>query len=156
MDTPYGEIPEKFVKDMTIQEMHDYLKARSSRRTVLKAAGALGLAAAAGPVFWRQSSAFASTASAPQWIAYGHDPAREIYVSWSAGTYNGAVVSVPAPQVRYGLDASYGAVEHASFSGTVPVPAISGEPVENTVYSNALIRGLRPNTTYHYSSATTA
>ncbi|HXW44986.1 MAG TPA: metallophosphoesterase family protein [Streptosporangiaceae bacterium] len=151
MDTPYGEIPEKFVKDMTIQEMHDYLKARSSRRTVLKAAGALGLAAAAGPVFWRQSSAFASTAAAPQWIGYGKDPAREMHVSWSAGTYNGPVPSVPAPQVRYGLDATYGAVEKASFSGTVPVPAISGEPVENTVYSNVLLRDLWPDTTYHYS-----
>jgi Purple acid Phosphatase, N-terminal domain/Calcineurin-like phosphoesterase len=151
METPYGDIPEKFVKDMSIQEMHDYLKARSSRRAFLMGAGALGLAAAAGPVFWRQSSAFASTASAPQWVGYGRDPAREMYVSWSAGTYNGPVPSVPAPQVRYGLDATYGAAEKAAFSGTVPVPAITGEPVENTVYSNALLRDLRPDTVYHYS-----
>jgi hypothetical protein len=151
METPYGEIPEKFVKDMTIQEMHDYLKARSSRRTVLKAAGALGLAAAAGPVFWRQSSAYASTAAAPQWIAYGRDPAREIYVSWSVGTYNSPSPAVPKPQVRYGPDASYGAVEPAYFTGVVPVPNISGEPVENTVYNHALLRGLRPDTKYHYS-----
>jgi hypothetical protein len=32
METPYGEIPEKFVKDMTVQEMHDYLRARYRRR----------------------------------------------------------------------------------------------------------------------------
>jgi hypothetical protein len=151
METPYGEIPEKFVKDMTVQEMHDYLQARFSRRALLKGAGAAGLAAAAGPLFWRQSSAFASTASAPQWIGYGPDPARQMYVSWSAGTYNGPVPSVPAPQVRYGLDATYGAVQAATNSGTVPVPAISGEPVENTVYNNALLNHLFPDTTYHYS-----
>jgi hypothetical protein len=151
METPYGEIPEKFVKDMTLTEMHDYLQARFSRRALLKGAGAVGLATAAGPFFWRQSSAAASTASAPQWIAYGRDPAREMYVSWSAGTYNGPVPSVPAPQVRYGLDTSYGAVKSAEFSGTVPVPAIAGEPVENTVYSNVLLDHLWPNTTYHYS-----
>jgi hypothetical protein len=151
METPYGEIPEKLVKDMTVQEMHDYLKARYRRRSVLKGAGALGLAAAAGPLFWRQSSASASTASAPQWIAYGPDPTRQMYVSWSAGTAAGAAPPVPRPQVRWGLDSGHGRVEHASFSGTVPVPAISGEPAEDTVYSNALLSGLFPNTTYHYS-----
>jgi hypothetical protein len=151
METPYGEIPEKLVKDMSVQEMHDYLKTRYRRRSVLKGAGVLGLAAAAGPLFWRQSSASASTASAPQWIAYGPDPARQIYVSWSAGTSDGTVPSVPAPAVRWGLDRGYGRIEHAAFSGTVPVPAISGEPAENTVYSNALLTNLFPDTTYHYS-----
>lgn len=154
METPYGEIPEKFVKDMTIQEMHDYLHSHFSRRALLKGAGALSLAAAAasaGPVFWRQASAQASTATAPQWIAYGEDPAREIYVSWSAGSYNAPVPAVPKPQVQYGLDARYGATVDAFASGTVPVPSISGEPVENTVYSHAFLRNLRPNTTYHYS-----
>jgi 3',5'-cyclic AMP phosphodiesterase CpdA len=152
METPYGEIPEKFVKDMTLTEMHDYLRARISRRSMILGAGALGLAAAAGPVFWRQSSASASTASAPQWIAYGRDPAREMHVSWSAGSYNGPAPSVPAPQVRYGLDTTYGAVKTADFTGTVPVPSsIPGEPIENTVYNNVLLDRLRPDTTYHYS-----
>jgi hypothetical protein len=151
METPYGEIPENLVKDMTVQEMHDYLKARYRRRSVLKGAGALGLAAAAGPLLWRQSSALASTASAPQWIAYGGDPATQMYVSWSAGTSDGTTPAVPRPQVRWGLDHGYGRIEPASFSGPVPVPAISGEPAENTVYSNALLTSLFPNTTYHYS-----
>ncbi|MGD0557831.1 MAG: metallophosphoesterase family protein [Streptosporangiaceae bacterium] len=153
METPYGEIPEKFVKDMSVQEMHDYLATRAKfrRRALLKGAGVLGAAAAAGPLFWRQSSAYASTTSAPQWIAYGSDPSREMYVSWSAGTYDGSVPSVPRPQVRWGLDYRYGRTEHAFRSGTVPLPAATGEPSENTVYSNALITGLRPGTTYHYS-----
>jgi hypothetical protein len=153
METPYGEIPEKFVKDMTVQEMHDYLAARARfrRRAFLKGAGVLGLAAATGPLFWRQPEAFASTATAPQWIAYGRDPSREMFVSWSAGTASGSVVKVSAPQVRWGLDATYGRTEPAFFSGTVPVPSITGEPVENTVYSSVLLPNLRPDTTYHYS-----
>jgi hypothetical protein len=151
METPYGEIPEKLVKDMTVQEMHDYLKARYRRRSVLKGAGVLGVAAAAGPLFWRQSAASASTATAPQWIAYGADPTSEMYVSWSAGSAGGPSPAVPAPQVRWGLDRSYGSTEFAAFSGTVPVPAISGEPAEDTVYSNALVRGLQANTKYHYT-----
>jgi hypothetical protein len=153
METPYGEIPEKFVKDMSVQEMHDYLAARGRyrRRAVLKGAGILGLATAASTTFWRQPSAFASTPSAPQWIGYGADPTREMYVSWSAGTYNGAVPSIPAPQVRWGKDRHYDRLEPAFASGTVPVPAISGEPTENTVYNSALLRGLRPGTKYHYS-----
>jgi hypothetical protein len=40
METPYGEIPERFVKDMSAQEMHDYLRQRYSRRSVLKGAAA--------------------------------------------------------------------------------------------------------------------
>jgi hypothetical protein len=153
METPYGEIPEKFVKDMSLAEMHDYLAARGRyrRRAVLKGAAILGAATATSSAFWRQASAYASTPSAPQWIAYGADPAREMYVSWSAGTYNGASPAVRAPQVRWGLDSGYGGTEPAFRSGPVPVPAISGEPTENTVYSSALLRGLRPDTTYHYS-----
>lgn len=40
---------------MSVQEMHDYLAARARfrRRALLKGAGVLGAAAAAGPLFWR-------------------------------------------------------------------------------------------------------
>ena len=80
MKTPYGEIPERFVKDMSAQEMHDYLQKRYSRRGVLKSAAAMSTLAAAGPVFWRRSYADASTTASPtgpQWIALGSDPATE-------------------------------------------------------------------------------
>jgi hypothetical protein len=32
MKTPYGEIPERLVKDMSAQDMHDYLRKRYCRR----------------------------------------------------------------------------------------------------------------------------
>ena len=132
---------------MTIQVMHDYLAARGRfrRRAFLKGVGVAGLAAAAGPLFWRQSLAYASTASAPQWIAYGRDPSREMFVSWSAGTATGPVASVPKPLVQWGPDASYGRIEPA-FLGTVPVPSITGEPVENTARQLELHRHRRQGT----------
>jgi hypothetical protein len=151
METPYGEIPEKFIKDMSVQEMHDYLKRRYSRRSILKGAGALGLAAVAGPIFWKQSSAFASTPTAPQWIAFGADPTTQMYISWSTGTFNGSNQAPSRPQVRWGLDAGYGSTASATNSGTVPVPAVSGEPTENTIYNSVLLSGLTPGTTYHYA-----
>jgi hypothetical protein len=151
METPYGEIPDNLVKDMSIPEMHDYLKGRYRRRSVLKGAGILGLAAAAGPILWRQSSAFASTAAAPQWIAYGPDPTTQTYIAWAAGTASGPSPSVPSPHVQWGLDSSYGSTQAAS-ANTVPVPStVSNEPVENAVYSSTLLSNLTPNTTYHYS-----
>ena len=60
METPYGEIPDRLARDMRPQEMHDFLRAACRRRAVLKA-GALGIAAAASPVLWRQSAARAAT-----------------------------------------------------------------------------------------------
>ena len=65
MKTPYGEIPERLVKDMSAQDMHDYLRKRYSRRGVLKSAAGMGAIAAAGPVLWSRSYADASTAGSP-------------------------------------------------------------------------------------------
>jgi hypothetical protein len=154
METPYGEIPDRFVPDMRPQEMHDFLRKRYGRRAVLKA-GAVGAAAvAAGPLFWRQSSAFAAGPTAPQWISYGDDPTTEMWVSWSVGSYN-TPASASSPQVRWGLTAGYGSTQAAA-GGTVPVPANppytpnSGD-TDDTVYLNTKLTGLTPNTTYHYS-----
>ena len=153
METPYGEIPDRFVPDMTPVEMHDYLRRGSTtRRSVLKGAGAGGLAVALGPVLWRQSDAYASTPDAPQWIAYGEDPATQMHVSWSTGTAAGTRQIPPNPQVRWGHNTHYGAHQAATNSGPVPVPStVPGEPAENTIYNNALLTGLHPDTTYHYS-----
>lgn len=155
MDTPYGEIPDKFVPDMRPQEMHDFLRKRFGRRTVLKA-GAIGAAAAAaGPLFWRQASAFAAGPFAPsQWISYGADPTADMWINWSAGSYNTPGVA-PSPQVRWGLSNAYGNVATAT-GVTVPIPANppwtpnSGD-LDDTLYLNTELTGLAPNTTYHYS-----
>ncbi|HSZ40201.1 MAG TPA: metallophosphoesterase family protein [Trebonia sp.] len=153
METPYGEIPERFVKDMSAQEMHDYLRKRYSRRGVLKGAGAVGAMAAAGPVFWRRSftdSSAAGSPTGPQWIALGPDPATEMHVSWSAGAYE-TTANVPRPTVRWGLTREYGHLLDAS-SDLVPTP--TNAPASNidlTAYQHALLTRLEPDTTYHYS-----
>ncbi len=153
MQTPYGEIPQRFVKDMSAQEMHDYLKKRYSRRGVLRGAAAVGAAAAAGPTLWSRSYADASTPGSPvgpQWIALGEDPASEMHISWSAGAYTTAA-NVPAPKVRWGLTSDYGHTESAS-SDLVPTPVNApASNIDLTAYQHALLTQLRPDTTYHYS-----
>ncbi len=155
METPYGEIPDGFVRDMRPQEMHDFLRHSYGRRNLLKGAAALGVAAIAGPVLWRQSAAVAATAPAgPQWIAFGADPSSAMYLSWSAGRAMGKVPTPSAPQVRWGLDSSYGSRQHAE-STLVPIPStLYGnpiQPVEHTFYNSSLLSGLAAGTTYHYS-----
>ncbi len=149
MESPYGEIPDRLLKDMHPQEMHDFVRRRYRRRTVLKAA-ALGIAS---PVFWRQSSAAASTAPPrPRWLALGPDPTSQMYVSWSAGTAAVASSGIPRPRIRLGLDAQYGSVFEAGSCAQVFDPSlVRGYPAENTFYSTALLTGLTPGTTYHYT-----
>jgi hypothetical protein len=151
MDTPYGSIPERFARDMAPEEMHEYLRRRVGRRGFLKLGAAAGLVAS-GPVLWLRSDAWAEGPPAPQWISYGADPTRQLNVSWSTGTAGGTRQTPPAPQIRWGLDTGYGARRAVDRSGPVPVPSsVPGEPVENTVYNNVLLSGLKPGTTYHYS-----
>ncbi|HEY1643499.1 MAG TPA: metallophosphoesterase family protein [Streptosporangiaceae bacterium] len=153
MQTPYGDIPQRLVKDMSAQEMHDYLRQRYSRRRFLKGAAAAGAVAAAGPVFWSRTYADASAAGSPagpQWIAFGPDPATEMHISWSAGAYQSAA-NVPAPMVRWGRTREYGHTLHAA-SDLVPTPV--NAPASNldlTAYQHALVTRLDPDTTYHYS-----
>jgi 3',5'-cyclic AMP phosphodiesterase CpdA len=153
MQTPYGEIPDRFVRDMAPQEMNDFLKKRYRRRSVLKGAAALGAGAVAGPVFWRRSAAFGATPPVgPQWIAYGADPTSQMYVSWSAGTATGTNQAPPKPQVRWGLDNTYGSVRAADNVKQVPIPSgVAGEPIQNTFYNNVLLANLAPGTSYHYA-----
>ena len=146
METPYGEIPDRFVRDMRPQEMHDFLRRRYGRRNLLKGAAALGVAAIAGPVLWRQSAALAATTPGrPQWIAFGADPRSEMYLSWSTGKSMGKVPTPKAPQVRWGLDSSYGSRQRAE-SAQVPIPStLFGnpiQPVEHTFYNHSLLSGL--------------
>ncbi len=135
---------------MTAQDMHDFLRRRYRRRSVLRGAVLLGAGAAIGPVLWRQSGLTDVAPIGPRWVSFGQDPASQMWVSWSSGTASGGYPAPPAPQVRWGLDSSYGSTAQAS-SAQVPVPAVAGEPAENTYYNRVSLTGLAPGTTYHYS-----
>jgi hypothetical protein len=151
VETPFGGIPDRLAQDMSPRDMHDHLTRRYGRRGVLKGAAAVGAAAFAGPVLWRQRGKLPVPAIGPQWIAFGADPVSQMYVSWSAGTARGTSNPPPNPQVRWGLDASYGSQATAN-SGQVPIPSgVSGEPAEHTFYNNLLLSGLTAGTAYHYS-----
>ena len=153
METPYGEIPERLVKDMSAQDMHDYLRRRYSRRSFLKGSAGAGALAVAGPTLWSRSftdTSAAGSPTGPQWIALGPDPATEMHVSWSAGAYQ-TKANVPRPAVRWGLTREYGRLTEAT-SELVPTP--TNAPAANldlTAYQHALLDGLWPDTTYHYS-----
>lgn len=151
MDTPYGEIPDRLARGMRPQEQHEYLQRSYGRRRLLKDAAMLGAVAVASPVLWRQrGTATAADVLGPRWIAFGGDPASQMYVSWSEVPGGGQIAAPRGPQVRWGTDSSYGSRQDATAS-RVPVPAVTGEPAEQTLYSRTLLTDLLPGTTYHYS-----
>lgn len=168
METPYGEIPDKLAKDMRPQDIHDYLQKRFSRRSLLRGATAAGALAAAGPLFWRQADAFASTTTAatspttttPQWVAYGADPATSYWISWSDGSANSTNVPVK-PVLQYSTYAAdlannNGHVVPASLTRQVPIPSsvtYGAQPstnIDDTYYNSVYIDRLFPGTTYYY------
>src|ERR1700744_5664357 len=106
METPYGEIPQRFRKDMSAQEMHDYLKRRYSRRRFLGGTAGAGALAVAGPMLWSRSFTDTSAAGSP--------------ASWRAGPTPTRPTG-PKPVVRWGLTRAYGRVAEAS-SELVPPP----------------------------------
>jgi hypothetical protein len=121
------------------------------RRQVLRGAAVLTVAA---PILWRESgsAAAATPAIGPRWIAYGASASTTMYVSWSTGTAGGTVQKAPKPQIKWGTTTAYGKAKIADSSAPAPVPAnFTGEPAENTIYSQALLSGLTPSTTYHYA-----
>jgi hypothetical protein len=120
------------------------------RREVLGGAVALGVAA---PALLRQTNASAATQPiGPRWIAFGKSPTTQMYVSWSTPSVLGKVSQPPAPQIRWGLDTTYGSLQPASRSAPVPIPTgAAGEPPERTVYNRVLLSSLLPGATYHYS-----
>lgn len=128
-----------------------------SRRDLLRRASALGVAV---PVLWRVAPAAHAAAAdptgslppGPQWIAFGANPKHEMHISWATGTSNGSAAKPVSPVVRWGRHSSYGQSTTAQHCSRVPLPAgVSGEPAENTYYSSALVTGLEPDSTYHYS-----
>ncbi len=132
METPYGEIPDRYAGRLTMADADTLLRRNVvSRRRLLQ--GAL-CAAAAGPVLWTKPG-LAAVAPAGEHLAFGADPARQLAVSWSTPA------SVKNPVVDFGRTAHYGSVLD---------PHSSGVAAADTVYHHVTLAGLKPDTTYHY------
>jgi phosphodiesterase/alkaline phosphatase D-like protein len=123
---------------MTMAEAHDYLRRRSTRRSFLRGAAAVGGAAALGPVLWQQPGwAQAALPGSPR-LTFGNDPTTTMSVSWSTPA------PVANPRLSFGpTDA--GAVTIAAESATV-----SGLKSVPTNYHHVRLSGLQPGTTYRY------
>ena len=134
-------IPERILRGMrTGEEVHEYLAARVSRRSVLKGLGLAGLAGLASPVLWSKPGRAAEPPRGVH-LSYGTDPRREMNVSWFTQA------SVAKPVVDVGPTSAYGTVVEAE-SVTYLRPADYGGVI--TIQHHATIRGLEPDTSYHY------
>ncbi|HZS13240.1 MAG TPA: metallophosphoesterase family protein [Candidatus Dormibacteraeota bacterium] len=113
---------------------------RVSRRTVLKTAGAGGLALLAPPWFWR-SSVIAASGIDQVHLQFGDDPATSMVVSWVT---SGVVGN---PRARFG-PASSGDEAEVPADTVTYTDSASGTEV---IVHHATLRNLQPNTAYAYT-----
>ncbi|GGS17392.1 metallophosphoesterase family protein [Streptomyces griseoviridis] len=153
-------VPEKLADRMSMAEQHEYLRARFSRRTVMRG-GAVTLGAVTGGAFVAGGTARAAVPTqktghtdtvdgalvAPfgRHLAYGNDPRTEMTVSWQVP------VAVRKPFIRIGahpwdlsrkIDAEVRALH---------TPAGVGASGDHTqYYLHARLTRLKPGRTYYY------
>ncbi len=129
---------------MPLAERHEVLRARLSRRGLLRGAAATALLGA-GPVLLAPRADAATSAAAvvkARWLAYGSDPRRQMTIRWQT------TAPVVRPRVRLGLDASYGLEVPARATPLTTVRANGPRLVQ--YYLAADVDGLDPGTRYHY------
>ncbi|MEV4433784.1 metallophosphoesterase family protein [Streptomyces sp. NPDC049585] len=173
MDTPRVGIPDRLARRMTMAEQHEYLRARFTRRGLLRAGAATGalagtglLTAGAGAAVARQAGPTpAPTAPSPTLItapatgrvdgslvapfgrhlAFGADPRTQMRISWQVP------FAVRRPFVRVGpkpweLDRRIPAEVR-----TLHTPPLSKKlPAVDQVFLHAALDGLVPGQTYYY------
>ena len=135
MITPFGELPNRLATDMSLAEQHDWLAARLSRRTLLKA-GAAGAAGLALPGFWRQPAQARSIAIFGRHISYGADPVTEMTVSFATRH------RLPGPACGKPCQR-----QAMSFRGGIR----TGRPGTSTPLRRTTLGGLESDTSYAYS-----
>ncbi|WLW54785.1 purple acid phosphatase family protein [Streptomyces sp. YU58] len=153
-------VPEQLAERMSMAEQHEYLRARFSRRTMIRG-GAVTLGAVAGGAFVpgataqaaTPTSTFASAATvdgalvAPfgRHLAYGNDPRTEMTVSWQVP------VAVKKPFIRIGAHPWDLSRKIEAEVRTLYTPAGVGASADHTqYYVHAKLTHLRPGRTYYY------
>ncbi|MET7936647.1 metallophosphoesterase family protein [Streptomyces sp. NPDC005322] len=163
MDTPRFGIPEPLAGRMTMAEQHEYLRARFSRRRVLRGGGAAGAVASAGLLSGSACAADPKPSRAAavspgvvtvdgshvapfgRHLAFGADPRTQMRISWQVP------FAVRKPYVRIGpgpLDLSRGIEAEVRHLHT---PSLGDKlPAVDQYYVHADVAGLSPGTTYYY------
>ena len=160
-------VPEKLAARMSMAEQHEYLRARFSRRTMMRG-GAVTLGAVAGGVFVpgavAQAATPAASTAAPttfssgkdaadgalvapfgRHLAYGTDPRTEMTVSWQVPT------AVKDPFIRIGAHPWDLSHRIGAEVRTLHTPANVGASGDHTqYYVHAKLTHLRPGRTYYY------
>lgn len=128
MLTPFGPLPNRFAVDMTMDEQHEWLQRKVSRRTILGAVGASSL------VLWaRPDRAMAGGNQLyGRHLAFGADPASQMIVGFAS--------VAPVRAVRVRLD-----------DGREAEAEIRTVPGSGRYYLRASFDGLRPATDYTYT-----
>jgi hypothetical protein len=160
MDIPRMGVPEQLAERMSMAEQHAYLRARFSRRTMIRG-GAVTLGAVAGGAFVPGATARAAVPTqtavhtetvdgalvAPfgRHLAYGNDPRTEITVSWQVP------VAVKRPFIRIGARPWDLSRKIEAEVRTLYTPAGVGASGDHTqYYVHAKLTHLRPGRTYYY------
>ncbi|MFJ5263681.1 fibronectin type III domain-containing protein [Streptomyces sp. NPDC088387] len=153
-------VPERLAERMSMAEQHEYLRARFSRRTMIRG-GAVTLGAVAGGAFvpgavaqaavptQRTTSATtvdgAHVAPFGRHLAYGADPRTEMTVSWQVP------VAVKRPFVRIGAHPWDLSRKIDAEVRNLHTPAGIGASGDHTqYYVHARLTHLRPGRTYYY------
>ncbi|MGI8867712.1 MAG: metallophosphoesterase [Mycobacteriales bacterium] len=134
MLTPFGELPDHVARQMGMQEQHDWLTRRVSRRNVLSGT-VLGASGLAVPAFWRQGSATRDPGLRGRHITFGADPTTSMIVEFATmEPFRRATVEM------------HKAGETIA-SSLVEVGTVRGSARR---YCRATFAGLRPDTAYRY------
>ena len=133
--TPFGELPNRLARDMSLVEQEDWLARRISRRVVLQAGAAMGAGAAL-----LGSAGVASAAGPPnkvlgRQIVYGADPSTEMVVAFAVTS---AFTSASVTATGDGHDVHGNGVAQVV-------------PGSDTRYVRATLTALRAGTTYSYT-----
>jgi hypothetical protein len=135
-------IPERFRRDMTVPEVHEYLSS-PSRRRFLQGALATAGALAVGPTLWTKAARAAGAPPAGAHLAFGSDPQREMSVVWSTPG------PVDRPRLSFGTADGTGTVVAAE-TRTVPANLLDPLSPVPTHYHHVRLEGLDPGTAHGY------
>ncbi|MFJ3302558.1 fibronectin type III domain-containing protein [Streptomyces sp. NPDC086549] len=154
-------VPEKLAERMSMAEQHEYLRARFSRRTMIRG-GAVTLGAVTGGAFVQGGTAQAAVptqATAPatetvdgalvapfgRHLAFGNDPSTEMTISWQVP------VAVKKPFIRIGAHPWDLSRKIEAEVRSLYTPAGVGASGDHTqYYLHAKLTHLRPGRTYYY------